>query len=107
MAYEGYRALTSGRLDQIGDLLHESWELKKSLASGISDGHMDEIYDAARKAGATGGKVLGAGGGGYFLFYVPDRTKANVRAVMEGMNMHEFDFSFFDHPCQPLYSPST
>ena len=63
--------MTEGRLDAIGDLLHESWELKKSLAAGISNGELEEIYQIARKAGALGGKVTGAGGGGFLMLYCP------------------------------------
>ena len=64
-------ALTEGRLDDIGCLLHESWELKKSLAAGINNGKLGEIYQIARKAGALGGKITGAGGGGFLMLYCP------------------------------------
>lgn len=104
MAHEGHRALTLGRLDDVGALLHQSWLIKKSLASGISDSQMDEIYDVALKAGAIGGKMLGAGGGGYFLFYVPDNAQDAVRAAMQAMECGEFDFSLFDLPAQPVYA---
>jgi D-glycero-alpha-D-manno-heptose-7-phosphate kinase len=104
MAHEGHRALTMGRLHDVGTLLHESWLIKKSLASGISDGRMDDIYAAARKAGAVGGKVLGAGGGGYFLFYVPDNAQDAVRTAMQSMECREFDFALCDLPAQSVYA---
>ena len=75
-------ALCEGRLDAIGDLLHESWELKKSLAAGISNGGLEEIYQIARKAGALGGKVTGAGGGGFLMLYCPADKKDDVRSAL-------------------------
>ena len=69
-------------LSGIGDLLHEGWQLKKSLAHGISSGVIDGWYAAARKAGAGGGKLLGAGAGGFLVFYAPpDRHAAIARAL--------------------------
>ena len=75
-------ALIEGRLDDIGCLLHESWELKKSLAAGINNGKLGEIYQIARKAGALGGKVTGAGGGGFLMLYCPPDKKEKVRSAL-------------------------
>ena len=75
-------ALTEGRLDDIGSLLHESWELKKSLAAGINNGKLGEIYQTARKAGALGGKITGAGGGGFLLLYCTPDKKEKVRSAL-------------------------
>jgi D-glycero-alpha-D-manno-heptose-7-phosphate kinase len=75
-------ALTEGRLDAIGHLLDESWVLKKSLAAGINNGKLGEIYQIARKAGALGGKVTGAGGGGFLLLYCPPEKKEKVRSAL-------------------------
>ncbi len=58
-------------LESFGRLLHESWLLKKNLSNSITNYKINEIYDQALKKGALGGKLLGAGGGGFFLFYVP------------------------------------
>ena len=71
--------LTCGNIDAMGEILHENWLLKKTLASGISNPAIDEAYDKAIKAGATGGKLLGAGGGGFLLFYVPKEKQNAVR----------------------------
>src|SRR6185436_17662761 len=60
----------SGDLGDFGELLDESWRLKRTLAENISTGTIDDIYDTARKAGALGGKLLGAGGGGFLLLFV-------------------------------------
>lgn len=74
-----------GRLDELGALLHRGWELKQQLAHQISGPHLNRIYATARKAGALGGKLLGAGGGGFFLFYAPPRAHPAIRAAMRGL----------------------
>jgi len=83
MAYQAYEFLIDGKLDEFGSLLHESWICKKSVSNLISDSSLDEIYTNGIKAGALGGKLLGAGGGGFFLFYVPTSNK----------NLFESEFS--------------
>ncbi len=75
--------LKAGNLESIGALLHESWKLKKSLASKISNSHIDSIYDAALKAGATGGKITGAGGGGFLLLYCVPEKQESVRSALD------------------------
>ncbi|GGF23978.1 GHMP kinase [Aliidongia dinghuensis] len=87
--------LKNGDLDDMGNLLHESWLLKRSLTSSISNDTVDDIYDTARAAGALGGKLLGAGQAGFMAFYVPERSQDKVRAALR--NLIEvpirFDFS--------------
>jgi len=68
---EAEKTLRKGNVSNFGNLLHESWLEKKSLSSAITNSSIDEIYNNAIKKGALGGKLLGAGGGGFFLFYVP------------------------------------
>lgn len=82
MSYVVREELCSGNLDSIGHLLHESWMLKKQLASNITNGQIEEMYTAARKAGALGGKVTGAGGGGFLLLYCPFEYRARVRKAL-------------------------
>jgi D-glycero-alpha-D-manno-heptose-7-phosphate kinase len=82
MAHEARAELQRGNLDVIGRLLHEGWELKKQLAGGISNGALDEMYQAARHAGALGGKIAGAGGGGFLLLYCPPERREAVRAAL-------------------------
>jgi len=65
-------------LDEFGDILHQGWLLKKQLSSLIADQQIDEMYELARRAGAIGGKLLGAGGGGFLLVYVDPQRKQNV-----------------------------
>jgi D-glycero-alpha-D-manno-heptose-7-phosphate kinase len=85
MAYEARCELEKGNVDALGRLIHQSWELKKRLAGTISNGHIDEIYQAARAAGATGGKITGAGGGGFLLLYVPYEYQNRVRTALHGL----------------------
>jgi D-glycero-alpha-D-manno-heptose-7-phosphate kinase len=77
--------LSTGKdLDQFGEILHENWLLKQSLTDLISSREIDEHYIKARKAGAIGGKLLGAGGGGFLLFYVqPDKQQSVIRALSD------------------------
>lgn len=85
--------LQSNRLDTLGEALDESWQLKKSLAKGISNPVIDEAYAAARAAGALGGKILGAGGGGFLLFMVPRGKHETVRRALFGLRETPFGFA--------------
>ncbi len=96
LGYETKRILMSGSIDQYGDLLHEHWMNKRKLASNMTDGTIDEHYEAARKAGAIGGKLMGAGGGGFFMFYVRPETRRKVYEVLvaRGLSPLRFRFDF-------------
>jgi len=82
IAQTAHDALLAGSVDTIGELLHESWQLKKQLASKISNGLLDEMYERARNAGAIGGKITGAGGGGFLLLYCPHAKQEAVRSAL-------------------------
>jgi D-glycero-alpha-D-manno-heptose-7-phosphate kinase len=71
-------ALLCGEIDEIGQILHYGWQHKKQMAEGISNPMIDNIYETAMAAGATGGKISGAGGGGFMIFYAPYTNKYNV-----------------------------
>lgn len=90
---EGLSILCSGApLADFGLLLHEAWQSKRTLSSQVSNRWIDEIYERARNAGALGGKLLGAGGGGFLLLYVePDQTQS-VRSAL--VDLHEVRFQF-------------
>lgn len=83
--------LHMNNIDAMGEILNESWKLKKTLASGISNPEIDEFYDIAVKHGAIGGKLLGAGGGGFLLFYVPQNRQSEVRSAL---SLTEMPISF-------------
>lgn len=87
------KELLNGRTDSLGEALHESWELKKSLAAGVSNPEIDQVYEAARSAGAVGGKILGAGGGGFLLFFVPPEHQERVRTILRALREIPFRFS--------------
>ncbi|MBA3899672.1 MAG: dehydrogenase [Bacteroidetes bacterium] len=76
-------ALLQGHIHQIGEILDFGWKHKKQMAGGITNPHIDEIYKLAMEAGATGGKISGAGGGGFMIFYCPGTTRFNVIKVIE------------------------
>lgn len=76
-------ALLQGRLDELGSLLHEGWEQKRKFASKISNPEIEKMYEVARSHGALGGKVLGAGGGGYMLMFCDFERKHEVAREME------------------------
>lgn len=84
--------LEHDNIDAVGKTLDENWQIKKTLASGISNPKFDEWYDKAIKNGATGGKILGAGGSGFFLFYVPEEKQPKFREAMKELPEMEFKF---------------
>ena len=71
-------ALLQGNLDEIGHILDFGFEQKKKMADNISNSLIEDIYNTAKKAGATGGKISGAGGGGFMIFYCPGTSRYNV-----------------------------
>jgi D-glycero-alpha-D-manno-heptose-7-phosphate kinase len=85
MAYEARCAIETEDFDVLGVMLHQSWELKKRLAGTISNGRINEMYQTARGAGAIGGKIAGAGGGGFLLLYVPFEHQNKVRTKLIGL----------------------
>lgn len=84
--------LRKGNIDAIGEILHQGWMYKRELVSGITEPWIDQYYDLARKNGADGGKILGAGGGGFFLFYVKPCNQDRLRNALQGLR--EIPFAF-------------
>lgn len=80
-------------LNEFGQLLHESWQLKRTLTGNITNKNLDEIYEAGRSAGAIGGKLLGAGGGGFMLFFVPPERRQALRTQLKHLLCVPFSFS--------------
>jgi D-glycero-alpha-D-manno-heptose-7-phosphate kinase len=96
MAYSTVGLLRTGDLDGWGTLLDESWQAKKRLARGISNPQIDGWYSTALDNGATGGKITGAGGGGFLMLYCPDATQEPVTNALEAAGLVRMDFRF-DH----------
>jgi D-glycero-alpha-D-manno-heptose-7-phosphate kinase len=82
MVHEARNVLSSGDFDSFGLLMHESWKLKKQLAGKITNGAIDDLYELALRSGAMGGKITGAGGGGFLLLYVPYERQLAVRNAL-------------------------
>ena len=79
-------------LDEFGKLLDYSWNLKKQTGDAVTNSSIDEIYNMGIKAGALGGKILGAGGGGFIAFYVPKGKQKKVRETLSGLQYTPFKF---------------
>lgn len=92
MALEARHCLEAGDLLALGELLHQSWEQKKRLASGITNPRIDEYYETARAHGAVGGKITGAGGGGFLMLYC-GRHAARVTEALERLGPKRMDYS--------------
>lgn len=90
-------ALLKGRLNEIGEILDFGYRQKKQMAEGISNPLMEDIYDTAKKAGATGGKISGAGGGGFMIFYCPVNTKYSVMQALEKFGGRSRNYQFTEH----------
>jgi D-glycero-alpha-D-manno-heptose-7-phosphate kinase len=90
-------ALLRGALNRIGELMHEGWHYKKEMAEGITNPVIDEIYEAARKAGALGGKISGAGGGGYMFFFCPGASRFRVIEALSRFRGEVTPFEFTSH----------
>jgi D-glycero-alpha-D-manno-heptose-7-phosphate kinase len=96
LGHETRRILVSGEIDRYGEMLHEHWTNKRKLASNMTDPTIDEHYETARKAGAIGGKLMGAGGGGFFMFYArpADKRRVHETLVARGLRPLRFRFDF-------------
>jgi D-glycero-alpha-D-manno-heptose-7-phosphate kinase len=90
LAFEIRDSLQRNNLDDFGDALHENWLLKKSIAGNVSSDQIDTWYERARKAGALGGKLLGAGNGGFLMFYAPSECHQIIVSALE--NLHKVEF---------------
>lgn len=91
LAQEARAHLEAGEFDALGCLLDEGWQLKRQMASKVSNTGIDDLYARARRAGALGGKITGAGGGGYLLLYVPAQQQDDVRAALQELSELPFN----------------
>ena len=94
LTYQIRNHILNGRLEDFGSSLNTAWRLKKTFSKMISNKKIDAIYDGALKNGALGGKLLGAGGGGFFMFYVPPFEKHNLILYLrkKGLKIKSFRF---------------
>jgi D-glycero-alpha-D-manno-heptose-7-phosphate kinase len=88
-----HKELINDNIDSLGPILSAGWEHKRKLADGITNHSIDRAYEKALAAGAAGGKLLGAGGGGFLLFYVPEHKHNSVKNALAGLTFMEFGFS--------------
>lgn len=95
-------ALHRGDLEDFGRILHENWELKKTMAQGVSNAGIDAAYDAALAAGATGGKILGAGAGGFLIFYADEEHHPAIEKALAPMR--RIPFAFEDGGSQIIFA---
>ena len=105
-AFEAMRYIYDGDYDSIGDLFNQSWVEKKQISKGITTQILDDMYTVAMDAGALGGKLLGAGGGGFFLFYVPtwDVRQKVIHAVSAYNNVKPLNFKFSYEGSKVIYN---
>lgn len=89
--------LLKGKLNEIGEILDFGFQQKRQMAEGISNQLMDDMYETAKKAGATGGKISGAGGGGFMIFYCPGNTKYKVIKSLETFGGYHKNYQFVEH----------
>lgn len=101
IAQEALAAIEKGKLDEIGILLDESWNIKKHLANGISNKEIDNMYEKAMKAGAKGGKILGAGGGGFLMLFVDEEQQDTVKSAL--MNYRQVQIEFEPQGSKIIY----
>jgi len=100
LAMETKNSLLFGDLDKVGELLHESWKLKRDVGGEISNSEIDSLYEIGKNNGAYGGKILGAGGGGYILFYVPLKKRNTLVRTLEDEGGEMMNFYFEDKGTQ-------
>jgi D-glycero-alpha-D-manno-heptose-7-phosphate kinase len=101
LAKETKDLLNNNKINGIGELLNDGWMLKKKLASGISNTQIDDYYERALNAGALGGKILGAGAGGFLLLYCEEKNQQNVREAL--MDLKESPFTFEPQGSKIIY----
>jgi D-glycero-alpha-D-manno-heptose-7-phosphate kinase len=100
LTFEMRNNLLRGCLNEFGECLHKSWQLKRSFSTKISNPWLDEIYNGAIKNGAIGGKLLGAGGGGYFLFFVPSFDRLKLMSWIKSKGLISTPFIFENNGLQ-------
>ena len=96
-------SIAKGNLDEFGRLLDESWQFKRRVSNKISNSYIDQLYDLAKSNGALGGKITGAGGGGFLMLYCPPENQPYLRSAMSQNGIKEMLFKFDFQGCQIVY----
>lgn len=104
MVEPAVKILKTGNLNDFGEMLHESWLLKKSLSEDVSNSQVDDAYTKARKVGAVGGKLLGAGGGGFMLIFSPAEKRETIKREMKKVKFLEVPFKLENQGSQIIFS---
>ena len=94
IGYKILDAFEKGRLREFGELMHEHWVAKKKISNKMTNSRIDYIYEIARESGAIGGKIMGAGGGGFFMFFCENNDKSKLRRVMDKKGLRELKYHF-------------
>lgn len=92
MVQQAIKLLNNNRIEEFGKLLNESWQIKRKLSSKVSTAQIDDIYETAQRAGALGGKLLGAGGGGFVLLFAPPSAQKKIREKLKKLLLVPFKF---------------
>lgn len=95
--------LEKGNISEYGGLLHKHWETKKKFTDKITNPKINQMYSDARDCGAIGGKIVGAGGGGFLMLYADKQDQRNVRKAMENHNAKHMEFKFEDRGCEVIH----
>ena len=93
LAESAFSDLCAGNLDSLGAMLHEAWRTKRQIANGVTSAFIDQAYEAAINAGAEGGKLLGAGGGGFLMFFAPPERHDSIRSALRPLRETPFRFA--------------
>lgn len=101
LAENAFSQLCAGNLDSFGAMLHEAWIAKRQLANGVTNGLIDQAYQSAINAGAEGGKLLGAGGGGFLMFLAPPERHDSIRCALKPLR--ETPFRFVTHGSRIIF----
>ena len=104
IGYDSYKYLIAGDIDSFGKLLDEHWKTKKAVSDRMSSNVLDEIYNYAIQNGALGGKIMGAGGGGFFMFYVSPEKQNSFRKKMKKIKLNEMNWQFDFHGVNKIFS---
>ncbi|MCH8031490.1 MAG: hypothetical protein IIB09_06715 [Bacteroidetes bacterium] len=92
--YRAQELLEAGNLDEFGCFLHQAWDAKKRAAQGATNPEIDRLYDIARSAGALGGKIAGAGGGGFLMVFAEEGRQQEIISRLEGEGLFSMNFGF-------------